>query len=186
MSRIGKRPIVVPKGVTVQFGTDNEVRVKGPKGELVQSLPSIMMFEQQDGQIQVVRPDEQKRSRALHGLTRTLVANMIIGVTDGFQKVLEINGVGYRAALQGKNLNLSLGFSHPVILEPPAGITFTVGERNTLIISGPDKQLVGDVAAKIRKLRPPEPYLGKGIKYQNETIRGKAGKAGKTGKGAKK
>jgi large subunit ribosomal protein L6 len=186
MSRIGKRPIPLPKGVTLLVEAGNSVTVKGPNGQLSQTLPDAMIIAQEEGQIFVRRPDETKRSRSLHGLTRTLLANMIIGVTDGFKKVLEINGVGYRAAVQGKILNLSLGFSHPVVLDPPAGITFAVGEKNSVIISGPDKQLVGDIAAKIRELRPPEPYLGKGIKYQNEVIRRKAGKAGKTGKGAKK
>lgn len=185
MSRIGKRPIQVPKGVTVQVSDSNLVTVKGPKGQLTQQLPSIISIVQDGAVITVSRPDDEKLSRSLHGLTRTLVSNMVIGVTTGFEKVLEINGVGYRAQKQGKALNLSLGFSHPVILDPPPGIEFNVGEKNTVIISGPDKQLVGDVAAKIRELRPPEPYLGKGIKYLNEVIRRKAGKAGKTGKGKK-
>jgi len=186
MSRIGKQPIVVPKNVTVQIDDQNNVVVKGPKGQLSQSFHPSMKLSLEDGVMRVERPDEEKFHRALHGLTRTLLANMIIGVTDGFQRVLEINGVGYRAQKQGKNLVLALGFSHPVVIEPPDGIELNVGERNTIIISGSDKQKVGDLASKIRKIRPPEPYLGKGIKYQNEVIRRKAGKSGKTGKGAKK
>ncbi|HEX6287944.1 MAG TPA: 50S ribosomal protein L6 [Herpetosiphonaceae bacterium] len=186
MSRIGKKPISVPKGVTVDVANNNFVTVKGPKGTLSQQMPPEIKINQEDGTINVTRPSEEKRHKALHGLTRSLLNNMVVGVSTGFQKVLEINGVGYRATKTGKNLTMSLGFSHPVIVEAPDGIDLNVGERNTVIVSGADKQLVGEVAANIRGLRPPEPYKGKGIKYSTETIRRKAGKAGKTGKGGKK
>ncbi len=186
MSRIGKKPISVPSGVTVTVNEGNLVTVKGPKGSLTQQLPADIEINQVDGSLTVSRPSDEKRHRALHGLTRALLNNMVIGTSAGFQKVLEINGVGYRAQKTGKNLTMSLGFSHPVIVEAPDGITLDVGERNTVIVSGADKQAVGEVAANIRSLRPPEPYKGKGIKYSTETIRRKAGKAGKTGKGGKK
>ncbi len=186
MSRIGRKPITVPQGVTVTVADGNLVTVKGPKGTLSQQLPQDISIQQNDGTINVVRPSDEKEHRALHGLTRSLLNNMVVGVSTGFQKVLEINGVGYRAQKTGKNLTMSLGFSHPVIVEAPDGIDLNVGERNTVIVSGSDKQLVGEVAANIRNLRPPEPYKGKGIKYAEETIRRKAGKAGKTGKGGKK
>ncbi|MDP9316052.1 MAG: 50S ribosomal protein L6 [Chloroflexota bacterium] len=186
MSRIGKKPITVPNGVTVTVGEGNLVTVKGPKGSLTQQLPADITISQQDGTLNVARPSDEKQHRALHGLTRALLNNMVMGTSTGFQKVLEINGVGYRAQKTGKNLTMSLGFSHPVIVEAPDGITLDVGERNTVVISGADKQVVGEVAANIRSLRPPEPYKGKGIKYSTETIRRKAGKAGKTGKGGKK
>jgi large subunit ribosomal protein L6 len=182
MSRIGRRPITVPKAVTVTVADGNMVTVKGPKATLTRQLPRDMRIVQQDGTITVERPSEAKQHKALHGLTRTLLANMVIGVSDGFRKVLEINGVGYRAQKTGQDLTLSLGFSHPVVISPPAGVEFTTGERNTLIVSGADKELVGEIAANIRGLRPPEPYKGKGIKYSDERIRRKAGKAGKTGK----
>ncbi len=186
MSRIGKKPITVPSGVTVTVNEGNLVTVKGPKGSLTQQLPSDITINQVDGSLNVERQSDEKQHRALHGLTRALLNNMVIGTSTGFQKVLEINGVGYRAQKTGKNLTMSLGFSHPVIVEAPDGITLDVGERNTVIVSGMDKQVVGEIAANIRGLRPPEPYKGKGIKYSTETIRRKAGKAGKTGKGGKK
>lgn len=186
MSRIGKRPIEVPKGVTVTVADGNLVTVKGPRGTLTQQLPQEISIQQQDSTLSVTRPSDEKQHRALHGLTRALLNNMVIGASTGFQKVLEINGVGYRATKTGRNLTMSLGFSHPVVVAAPEGIDLNTGERNTVIVSGVDKQLVGEVAANIRSLRPPEPYKGKGIKYADEVIRRKAGKAGKTGKGGKK
>ena len=182
MSRIGNKPIPVPKGVTVTIAENNLITVKGAKGTLTQQLPPEMTINQEDGTITVVRPSDSKEHRARHGLTRALLNNMVQGVSDGFQKVLEINGVGYRAQKTGRNLTLSLGFSHPVVVEAPDGIDLNTGERNTVIVSGADKQMVGEIAANIRNLRPPEPYKGKGIKYQGEVIRRKAGKAGKAGK----
>ena len=186
MSRIGRKPIEVPKGVTVTVDDNNLVTVKGPKGTLTQQMPRAITIAQENGTVTVTRPSDEKQHKALHGLTRSLLNNMVIGTNTGFQKVLEINGVGYRATKTGRNLTMALGFSHPVIVEAPEGIDLTVGERNTVIVAGADKQLVGEVAANIRGLRPPEPYKGKGIKYSTETIRRKAGKAGKTGKGGKK
>lgn len=185
MSRIGKRPIPVPSGVTVTIN-GTRVSVQGPKGELAHTVPDGVTVERQDGVIQVTRASESGPHKALHGLTRTLIDNMVLGVTQGFSKTLEITGVGYRAQLSGKGLTLSLGFSHPVAVEPPAGISFAVQEGRAtepyrVTVSGIDKQLVGEVAARIRKLREPEPYKGKGIKYANEVIRRKAGKAGKVG-----
>ncbi len=179
MSRIGRKPIPVPQGVTVTVGAGNVVTVKGPNATLTQHLPAAMMIEQENGTLTVSRPSEQKEHKALHGLTRSLLANMVTGVSTGFRRVLEINGVGYRAQKTGQNLTLSLGFSHPVVITPPDGIDLSTGERNTVIISGADKQAVGEIAAQIRGLRPPEPYKGKGIKYAEERIRRKAGKAGK-------
>ena len=179
MSRIGRKPIPVPSAVTVTIADGNVVTVKGPKATLTRQLPEEMRIVQADGTLTVERPSDAKNHRALHGLTRSLLANMVIGVSDGFQKVLEINGVGYRATKAGRDLNLSLGFSHPVVVSPPEGVELNTGERNTIIVSGADKQLVGEVAANIRALRPPEPYQGKGVKYQGERIRRKAGKAGK-------
>ena len=179
MSRIGRKPIPVPQAVTVTVADGNHVTVKGPKATLIRALPADMRIVQQDGTLLVERPSEAKQHKALHGLTRSLLANMVIGVSDGFRKVLEINGVGYRAQKTGRDLTLSLGFSHPVVVSPPEGIELTTGERNTIIVSGADKQLVGEVAANIRGLRPPEPYKGKGVKYSDERIRRKAGKAGK-------
>ena len=177
MSRIGRAPITVPAGVTItQNG--NVVTVKGPKGELTREFVADMIIEVADNTITVKRPTDNKEHRALHGLTRTLLNNMVIGVTAGFSKTLEINGVGYRAAKQGNNINLSLGFSHPVIVEPPTGITFEVPAPNKIIVSGINKEVVGAMAAKIRGYRQPEPYKGKGIKYEGETIRRKVGKAG--------
>lgn len=181
MSRIGKMPITVPAGVTVTI-EDNHVTVKGPKGELVRQINKNMKLTMDNGVITVERPDDEKESRSLHGLSRTLINNMIIGVTQGFSKTLEINGVGYRAAKQGQNINFTLGFSHPVVKEPPAGITFEVPAPNKIVVSGADKEVVGAVAADIRTLRPPEPYKGKGIRYEGEHVRRKIGKAGAKGK----
>ncbi|HEY8473852.1 MAG TPA: 50S ribosomal protein L6 [Natronosporangium sp.] len=179
MSRIGRKPIPVPAGVDVTI-EGRTVRVKGPKGELSHTLPEPITVERDEiGNLNVIRPNDERASKELHGLSRTLLANMVVGVTDGYQKTLEINGTGYRVTAKGKDLEFALGYSHPVTVTAPAGITFTV-ERPTLFhIAGIDKQLVGEVAANIRKLRPPEPYKGKGIKYADEVIRRKAGKAGK-------
>lgn len=181
MSRIGKMPITVPAGVTVTI-ENNHVTVKGPKGELSRQINKNMKLTLDNGVLTVERPNDEKESRALHGLSRTLINNMIIGVTTGFSKALEINGVGYRAAKQGQNINFTLGFSHPVVKEPPAGITFDVPAPNKIIVSGADKEVVGAVAAEIRTLRPPEPYKGKGIRYEGEHVRRKVGKAGAKGK----
>ena len=178
MSRIGKMPITVPAGVTVTVGANNEVTVKGPKGTLVKKLPADIMIEQSGDTIEVKRPSDEKTHRSLHGLTRTLLNNMVVGVTEGFKKELEINGVGYRAALQGKKLVMNLGYSHQVEMEADADITIEVPQPNQIIISGADKQKVGQFAANVREKRPPEPYKGKGIKYVDEYIRRKEGKAG--------
>ncbi|WP_069998830.1 50S ribosomal protein L6 [Cellulosilyticum sp. I15G10I2] len=178
MSRIGKLPIEVPAGVTVTKAEGNVVTVKGPKGTLTRTFDSAMNITLEDNQVLVTRPNDLKRNRSLHGLTRTLVSNMVEGVTNGFNKVLEINGVGYRAAKQGKKLVLSLGYSHPVEMEDPEGITSVV-EGNKITISGINKEHVGQFAAEIRTKRPPEPYKGKGIKYVDEIIRRKEGKTGK-------
>lgn len=179
MSRIGRMPIPVPAGVEVAV-EGRTVRVKGPKGELSQTLSGQIRVEKEtDGTLAVSRAGDDRHARALHGLYRSLVANMVVGVTEGYRKTLEINGTGYRVAAKGKDLEFALGFSHPVTVTAPEGITFTV-ERPTLFhVAGIDKQLVGEVAANIRKIRPPEPYKGKGIKYADEVIRRKAGKAGK-------
>ena len=184
MSRIGKKAVAVPSGVTVTIDGQT-VTVKGPKGTLSHSLAEPITVERaEDGTIEVVRPDDERRSKELHGLSRTLISNMVVGVTEGYRKSLEIAGTGYRVTAKGSELEFALGFSHPVLVAPPDGITFTV-ERPTLFhIAGIDKQLVGEVAANIRKIRPPEPYKGKGVKYVGEVIRRKAGKAG--GKGGKK
>ena len=178
MSRIGKMPITVPAGVTVTIGENNEVTVKGSKGELKQQLPKDIIIEQSGEVIEVKRPSENKEHRALHGLTRTLLNNMVVGVTEGFKKQLEINGVGYRAAKQGKTLVMNLGYSHQVEMEEVDGITVEVPQPNQIIITGADKQKVGQFAANVREKRPPEPYKGKGIKYVDEYIRRKEGKAG--------
>lgn len=178
MSRIGKMPVVIPQGVTVEIKPGNVVTVKGPKGQLTNALCDEMTLEQKDNEIIVTRPDDLKRHKALHGLTRALLNNMVVGVTDGFTKTLEINGVGYRAQKQGKKLVLSLGYSHPIEMEDPEGIESTV-EGNKIIIKGIDKQVVGQYAANIREKRAPEPYKGKGIKYIDEIIRRKVGKTGK-------
>ena len=177
MSRIGKMPITVPAGVDFKLdGT--KVTVKGPNGTLSRELHKDMIVKYEGGIVTVERPSDDKAHRSLHGLTRTLVANMVTGVTEGYTKTLEINGVGYRAAMQGKSLNLTLGYSHPVIMEPVEGITIEVPQPNTIVVKGADKQLVGHVAAKIREKRPPEPYKGKGIKYSDEVVRRKEGKTG--------
>ncbi|MBC7222722.1 MAG: 50S ribosomal protein L6 [Anaerolineae bacterium] len=182
MSRIGRMPIAIPKGVEVTIEPGNLVTVKGPKGVLRRNLPADMQIAIEDGQIVVRRPSDARHHRALHGLTRALLANMVRGVSEGFRKDLEIVGVGYRAELQGQKLVLSLGYSHPVEVEPPEGITFEVerGGRKFSVL-GIDKELVGEVAAKIRAKRPPEPYKGKGIRYVGEYVRMKAGKGGKIG-----
>ena len=178
MSRIGKQPIAVPAGVTVTINAGNEVIVKGPKGTLTQTFDTAMNIALEENNVVVTRPNDLKRNRALHGLTRTLIANMIEGVTNGFTKVLEINGVGYRAQKQGKKLVLSLGYSHPVEMEDPEGLTSAV-DGNKITVSGIDKAAVGQFAAEIRDKRKPEPYKGKGIKYIDEVIRRKEGKTGK-------
>lgn len=178
MSRIGRMPIVIPEGVTVDIADANKVTVKGPKGTLNASLSTAMTLKQEDGQLIVTRPNDLKKNKALHGLTRSLLNNMVIGVSTGYSKLLEINGVGYRVAKQGKKLTLSLGYSHPVEMEDPEGIETTV-DGNKITVSGIDKQKVGQYAAQIREKRPPEPYKGKGIKYSTEIIRRKAGKTGK-------
>ncbi|HPT67203.1 MAG TPA: 50S ribosomal protein L6 [Bacillota bacterium] len=181
MSRIGRKPITVPSGVQVTID-GNTVKVKGPKGELAREIHPDMKLVSKDGVLEVERPSDEKFHKALHGLTRTLVANMVEGVTNGFSKELEINGVGNRAAMQGKKLVLNMGYSHPVEIEPMEGITVEVPAANKIIVKGADKQTVGQMAAIIRAVRQPEPYKGKGIKYANEVIRRKAGKAGKSGK----
>lgn len=178
MSRIGKQPIPVPSGVEVTIN-GSEVIVKGPKGTLTQSFDSNMKIELVDDTILVTRPNDERRNRSLHGLTRTLVANMVIGVSEGFQKDLEIVGVGYRATLKDNALDMSLGFSHPVIVTAEEGITFEVPAPTKISVKGIDKQRVGQVAAEIRKLRPPEPYKGKGVRYAGEHVRRKLGKAAK-------
>ncbi len=179
MSRIGIKPIAVPSGVTISIGADNTVMVKGPKGELSSSFSPRMKITQEDGTVTVARPNDERENRALHGLTRSLLNNMVVGVTDGYTKNLEIQGVGYRAAMSGKNLVLNVGFSHPVTMVPPEGITYAVEANTRVSVSGIDKQMVGEQAAKIRIVRPPEPYKGKGIRYAGEYVRRKAGKAGK-------
>ncbi|MBQ8907892.1 MAG: 50S ribosomal protein L6 [Clostridia bacterium] len=178
MSRIGRNPIQIPAGVTITVA-DEKVTVKGPKGELSLAVSPRMAIEVKDNVLTVARPSDEKEDRALHGLTRTLINNMVIGVTAGYSKTLEINGVGYKAEKQGTKLVLNLGYSHPVIFEEGDGITFTTPNNTTVVVSGIDKQKVGEMAAKVRSKRPPEPYLGKGIKYTGEHIRRKAGKAGK-------
>ncbi len=178
MSRVGKLPIVLPAGVTLEIAQDNTVKVKGAKGELTQKFDGKMEIKNEEGTVTVARPDDQKQSRATHGLTRALLANMVKGVSEGFEKTLEIVGVGYRVALNGKKLTLNLGYSHPVEFEQPAGITFEVPNPNSIIIKGTDRQQVGQVAANIREKRAPEPYKGKGIKYKGEYIRRKEGKSG--------
>ena len=179
MSRIGRLPITVPSGVDVSLD-GRDVTVKGPKGTLTHTVAEpIEITRTEDGTLQVTRPDDERQNRALHGLSRTLVANMVIGVTDGYTKVLEIVGTGYRVAAKGSDLEFSLGFSHPVLVRAPEGITFAVESPTRFSVSGSDKQKVGEVAANIRKLRKPDPYKGKGVRYQGEHIRRKAGKAGK-------
>jgi large subunit ribosomal protein L6 len=175
MSRIGKSPIPLPSGVNVSI-SPGRVMVNGPLGELSQQLPQRIAVEQQEGQIVVTRPTERGQDRALHGLTRSLVANMVEGVTKGFEKTLEIQGVGYRAALRGTSLELNVGFSHSVSINPPQGITFDVPQPTVVIVKGIDKQQVGQIASEIRRVRPPEPYKGKGIRYQGEYVARKLGK----------
>jgi large subunit ribosomal protein L6 len=175
MSRIGRQPIELPPGVMVSL-SPGRVQVNGPLGELVQQVPVRMAIAHEEGQITVTRPTERGEDRALHGLTRSLIANMVEGVTKGFEKQLEIQGVGYRAQLKGTDLELSVGFSHPVTVKPRAGITFEVPAPNQIIVKGTDKQMVGQTAAEIRKARPPEPYKGKGIRYRDEHVRRKVGK----------
>ncbi|MDR3128487.1 MAG: 50S ribosomal protein L6, partial [Bifidobacteriaceae bacterium] len=178
VSRIGKVPIKLPDGIEIKI-ENNQVFIKGPKGQLSEVIPQGIKVEQNDGQLSIIPVDDERQARSLHGLVRTLINNMIVGVIDGYQKTLEIVGTGYRVNLKGNSLEFVLGFSHPVNVEAPEGITFTVGENNQFTISGISKQLVGEVSANIRKLRPPEPYKGKGIKYIGEQIIRKAGKAGK-------
>ncbi len=178
MSRIGKLPITVPTGVNVDIEAGNKVTVKGPKGTLTQVFDKDMLIEKEDGQITLKRKDDSKRQKAMHGLSRSLLNNMIVGVVDGFEKKLEIVGVGYRATLNGSDLTLNLGYSKPIEVKAPEGITFEVPTPNTISVKGFDKQLVGFVAAKIRDYRKPEPYLGKGVKYAGEVIRRKEGKSG--------
>jgi len=179
VSRIGRLPVVVPKGVEVGI-EGSSVRVKGPKGELHHTFPPSMEVTLQDGVIEVKRASDGRSDRSLHGMTRALINNMVLGVSSGFERILEVNGVGYRAEIQGEKLVLYVGYSHPVVMEPPAGISFEADMRMRQIkVMGYDKQMVGQVAANIRKVRPPEPYKGKGIKYLEEKIRRKAGKTGK-------
>ena len=179
MSRIGRMPIAVPAGVTVDIAENNKVTVKGPKGELTRVLPEAMGIKKDGEEIVVTRPNDLKKNKALHGLTRTLIYNMVVGVTEGYEKVLEVNGVGYRAQKQGKKLVLSLGYSHPVEMEDPEGIETVLDGQNKIIVKGIDKEKVGQYAAEIRSKRAPEPYKGKGIKYDTEVIRRKVGKTGK-------
>ena len=181
MSRIGRNPIPVPKGVKVDVAAGNVVTVTGPKGTLTRTLAPTLTIQQDDGSLTVSRPDESRTNKALHGLTRTLLANMVQGVSAGFTKGLEIQGVGYRVAKVGDHLVFQVGYSHPVEVDPPAGIAFNVENPARLSVSGIDKQLVGQVAANIRSIRKPEPYKGKGIRYAGEVVRMKAGKAGKVG-----
>jgi large subunit ribosomal protein L6 len=178
MSRIGRLPIDVPTGVDVTVN-DRAVTVKGPKGELALTVAQPITVKLEDGRVLVSRPDDERESRSLHGLTRTLIANNILGVTQGYTKSLDVVGTGYRVQARGANVEFALGFSHPVLVEPPAGITFTVEGNNRLTVSGIDKQAVGETAANIRKIRKPEPYKGKGVRYTGEVVRRKAGKSGK-------
>ena len=178
MSRIGRLPIDIPTAVEISVN-DDVVTVKGPKGELQVPIAKPIQVEVADGQIQVTRPDDERESRSLHGLTRTLIANDIVGVTEGYSKSLEVVGTGYRVQAKGTGLEFALGYSHPISVEPPAGITFAVEGNNKITVSGISKQAVGEVAANLRKLRKPEPYKGKGVRYAGEQIRRKAGKAGK-------
>ena len=178
MSRIGRNPITVPAGVEVQIADGNVVTVKGPKGTLTQNLAAAMTIAQEGNVITVSRPNDEKQNRALHGLTRTLLNNMIVGVTEGFKKELDVNGVGYRVAVEGGKLVMNIGFSHQVIMEAPAGVTVETPNPNKIIVSGANKQVVGQFAAEVREKRPPEPYKGKGIKYTTEVIRRKEGKTG--------
>lgn len=180
MSRIGRQPVLLRPNVEINIGDGNFVTVKGPKGQLQRQFPRSISFAREDSQIVVTRPSDEGEQRALHGLSRTLLNNMVVGVTDGFTVTLEVQGVGYRAQLQGQNLQMALGFSHPVVVEPPPGISFAV-EGPRILVQGIDKEQVGQVAANVRKIRPPEPYKGKGIRYFGERVRRKAGKSGKVG-----
>jgi large subunit ribosomal protein L6 len=175
LSRIGKQPIELPSGVNVAI-SPGRVQVNGPLGELSQSVPARMQISQEDGSLVVKRPTERGDDRALHGLTRSLLANMVEGVTKGFEKRLELQGVGYRAALRGTDLELNVGYSHPVVIKPPQGINFEVPDATSVLVKGIDKQQVGELAAQVRKVRPPEPYKGKGIRYEGEYVRRKVGK----------
>ena len=179
MSRVGKQPVVIPNGVTVAVTPDNVVTVKGPKGQLVKTMSKVVNIKIEDKAVIITRNDDEKESRALHGLTRALIHNMVCGVTEGYQKSLELVGVGYRAQLQGKKLVMNLGYSHPVEINPVEGVTFETPAANKVVVKGIDKEIVGAVAADIRTWRKPEPYKGKGIKYENEVIRRKEGKTGK-------
>jgi large subunit ribosomal protein L6 len=179
MSRIGKQPVEIPSGVEVEVDEGNLVTVRGPRGELSQTMHATMRITTEEGTVRVERPDDVGFSRSLHGLTRSLVANMVEGVTNGFEKRLQIVGVGYRAVLKGNDVELQVGYSHPVLVSQPQGIEFEVPAPNQIVVRGNDKQLVGEVAANIRKIRKPEPYKGKGIRYENEYVRKKAGKAAK-------
>lgn len=178
MSRIGRSPIAIPAGVTVTMGNDNEITVKGPKGSLTSKMHPDMIITVEGTEIKVARPSEAKEHKSLHGLTRSLINNMVVGVTEGYSKELEVNGVGYRVAKQGKQLVMNLGYSHQVIVDEIPGITLEAPAPNKIVVSGADKQVVGQIAAEIREKRPPEPYKGKGIKYIDEVIRRKEGKAG--------
>lgn len=182
MSRIGRKPITIPAGVEIKVDSDNTITVKGPKGSLTKTFHPDMAITIEGTELLVTRPDDEKEHRALHGLTRTLIANMVEGVTNGYSKELEIKGVGYRAQLQGTTLNMNLGYSHPVVMEPIDGITIEVPAQNRVVISGIDKQLVGHFAANVRFKRPPEPYKGAGIRYVGEVVKHKEGKAGKGSK----
>jgi large subunit ribosomal protein L6 len=175
VSRIGKQPIELPSGVNVAI-SPGRVQVNGPLGELSQNVPARMQIEQDNGNLVVNRPTERGDDRALHGLTRSLIANMVEGVTKGFEKRLELQGVGYRATLRGSDLELNVGFSHPVVVKPPQGISFEVPDQTSVLVKGIDKQQVGEIAAEVRKVRPPEPYKGKGIRYEGEYVRRKVGK----------
>jgi large subunit ribosomal protein L6 len=179
MSRIGRQPVPIPDGVEVSIGDDNVVTVKGPRGSLTQAMHPNMRILKADGVVRVDRPDDENVNRGLHGLTRSLVANMVTGVTAGFEKRLSIVGVGYRAALKGSDLEVQVGYSHPVLVRKPDGIDFEVPTATSIVVRGSDKQLVGETAANIRKIRKPEPYKGKGIRYEEEVVRKKAGKAAK-------
>jgi len=179
VSRIGRQPIPIPEGVEIKIQEENKVTVTGPKGQLVKMIPSCLEIQREEGTLVVTRPTDKKEHRSLHGLGRTLLANMVEGVSQGFSKKLELVGVGYRAAMQGKNLVLNVGYSQPVNIEPRDGIEIEVPAPTRITVMGIDKEIVGDTAAMIRKVRPPEPYKGKGIKYEGEHIRRKVGKAGK-------
>ncbi len=179
MSRIGRKPITIPSGVTIDVRKDNYISVKGPKGSLELQAAPALGVEMENGTLVVSRPNDERQNRSLHGLTRTLIGNMVTGVTDGFRKNLEVHGVGYRAQMDGSNLVLNVGYSHPVRMTPPEGIKYALEGQTRITVEGIDKQLVGEEAARIRKVRPPEPYKGKGIRYEGERVRRKAGKAGK-------